>query len=173
MPLCNSLALGCYNELMEKELNFAQNLVKGKIAETIFAQMFRRMKTYTVLEFGYEKVIPELVQRGIQDADGVMSVLRSAPDFAVIDMPHKHVKLIEVKYQRRLSETYVLRDAQRMREAWNPSFLFVASLDGFYMDGVDDIVENQGRISPLSYDVIPKEIQEDYLKVLCDFEDGK
>jgi hypothetical protein len=43
---------------------FARNLVKGKIAETIFAQMLREAGDFTVLEFGYEKVIPELVQRG-------------------------------------------------------------------------------------------------------------
>ena len=33
---------------------FARNLVKGKIAETIFAQMLRETNQFTVLEFGYE-----------------------------------------------------------------------------------------------------------------------
>ena len=44
-------------------ITFARNLVKGKIAETVFAQMLRETKTYTVLEFGYEKVIPELLKQ--------------------------------------------------------------------------------------------------------------
>lgn len=158
---------------METELKFANNLVKGKIAETIFAQMFRRTKRFTVLEFGYEKVIPELVQRGINDTDGVMKTLKTAPDFAVIDLDVKYVKLIEVKYQRRFRQDYTLADAKRMKEAWNPSFLFVATLDGFFMDSVDKIVLNEGRVAPLSFDTIPEYIQDEYLKILCKFEDGK
>jgi len=39
-------------------VNFTKQLVKGKIAEVIFAQMFRQSGNFTVLEFGYEKVIP-------------------------------------------------------------------------------------------------------------------
>lgn len=46
------------------EISFARNLVKGKIAETVFAQMLRSTGAFTVLEFGYEKIIPELVGRG-------------------------------------------------------------------------------------------------------------
>jgi len=48
----------------EKEITFSRNLVKGKIAETVFAQMLRSTGEFTVLEFGYEKIIPELVQQG-------------------------------------------------------------------------------------------------------------
>jgi len=64
---------------------FARNLVKGKIAETIFAQMLRETKEFTVLEFGYEKIIPELVQQGYHDDNPMIETLRTAPDFAVIN----------------------------------------------------------------------------------------
>ena len=46
-----------------ENIKFTKNLVKGKIAETIFAQMFREVGDYTVIEFGYEKIIPELIQQ--------------------------------------------------------------------------------------------------------------
>ena len=43
-----------YNSIMnEKEITFSRNLVKGKIAETVFAQMLRSTGEFTVLEFGY------------------------------------------------------------------------------------------------------------------------
>ena len=42
---------------MSKNITFARNLVKGKIAEAIFAQMLRETKEFTVLEFGYEKIV--------------------------------------------------------------------------------------------------------------------
>lgn len=68
-----------------KNDNFARNLVKGKIAETIFAQMLRETRTFTVLEFGYEKIIPELVQQGYDENNIMLETLRTAPDFAVIN----------------------------------------------------------------------------------------
>lgn len=158
---------------METELYFAHNLVKGKIAETVFAQMFRRTRRYTVLEFGYEKVIPELVQRGIKDEDGVMEALKTAPDFAVIDLQLKYVKLIEVKYRKQYNQLDVLSIAKRMREAWNPSYLFIATLEGFYMDSVDTIIRREGVMNPLGFDIISESVQRQYLKILCDFEEGK
>ena len=95
-------------------INFARNLVKGKIAETVFAQMHREAGEFTVLEFGYEKIIPELAQQGYKENNGMIETLRTAPDFAVIDRKTRNVKLIEVKYKRVLDTGYVLKDAERM-----------------------------------------------------------
>jgi len=53
-----------------KHYDFARNLVKGKIAETIFAQMLRETGSFTVLEFGYEKIIPDLVGQGYEENGG-------------------------------------------------------------------------------------------------------
>ena len=129
-------------------ITFARNLVKGKIAETIFAQMLRETKDFTVLEFGYEKIIPELVQQGHDKKNNdIIETLRTAPDFAVINQKTKKVQLVEVKYMRNLNLKYVLEDAVRMSKSWNPSYLFIATLDGFYFDGIDDIINNGGKIS--------------------------
>lgn len=151
-------------------INFARNLVKGKIAETIFAQMLRETKSFTVLEFGYEKVIPELIQQGYDENNITLETLRTAPDFAVINQQTKEVRLIEVKYMRSLNISYVLRDAQRMSESWNPSHLFIATLDGFYFDEIDLIIKNGGKISKLKHPQITEEIQGRYLQILKDFE---
>jgi len=63
------------------EIAFARNLVKGKIAETVFAQMLRSTGQFTVLEFGYEKIIPELVGRGASSDDEMIETLRTALDY--------------------------------------------------------------------------------------------
>jgi hypothetical protein len=149
---------------------FARNLVKGKIAETVFAQMLRETKKFTVLEFGYEKVIPELVQQGYDYNNITLETLRTAPDFAVINQETKSVKLIEVKYMRTINNDFVLKYAKRMSESWNPSFLFIASLDGIYFDEINKIIENNGEISRLEHSHIPKELQTQYLQILKDFE---
>jgi len=153
-----------------KNVNFARNLVKGKIAETIFAQMLRETHTFTVLEFGYEKIIPELIQQGYDENNIMLKTLRTAPDFAVINQQTKEVRLIEVKYMRCLNLKYVLEDAKRMSESWNPSYLFIATLNGFYFDEINEIVKNKGAISQLEHPQITKEILARYLQILKDFE---
>ncbi len=155
-----------------KNETFARNLVKGKIAETVFAQMLREVGGFTVLEFGYEKVIPELFNRNLENKDvkAIRDIIRHAPDFAVINTQKRSVHLIEVKYQKRLSREYALEDAKRMHVSWNPSYLFIATLDGFYFDEITKVIESNGRISPLNHPQIPFEVQERYLKILHDFE---
>lgn len=157
-----------------ENIEFARNLVKGKIAETIFAQMHRETRNFTVLEFGYEKIIPELVQQGYKENNVTIETLRTAPDFAVINQRTKEVKLIEVKYMHSLNLDYVLKDANRMSESWNPSYLFIATLKGFYFDEIRNIIENKGKIPRLSEQLISKSVQDNYLQILIDFEgDGK
>lgn len=155
---------------MSKNITFARNLVKGKIAETIFAQMFREVGNFTVLEFGYEKILPELVQRGYDQDKETLDILRTSPDFAVINKDKKEVRLIEVKYLRNFNEEYVHKYAHTMSQAWNPSYLFLATQDGFYFEEVKKIIENNGLITKLHDSVIPVAVQEEYLKILKDFE---
>jgi hypothetical protein len=149
---------------------FARNLVKGKIAETIFAQMLRETKDFTVLEFGYEKVIPELLQQGYDENNIMFETLRTAPDFAVIDRRTREVKLVEVKYRHSINRIDVLKCADKMSRSWNPSYLFIATLDGFYFDEIGDIVRSKGNISRLNSSLISVDLQDKYLKILTDFE---
>jgi hypothetical protein len=149
---------------------FARNLVKGKIAETIFAQMLRETKDFTVLEFGYEKIIPELVQQGYDENNMTIETLRTAPDFAVINQKTKEVKLIEVKYQCKINYDYVLKYAEKMSQSWNPSYLFIATLDVFYFDEINEVISNKGKISLLDHPQIGADLQVKYLKILTDFE---
>lgn len=151
-------------------ITFARNLVKGKIAETIFAQMLRESKQFTVLEFGYEKVIPELVQRGYKEKNITLETLKTAPDFAVINQQTKEVKLIEVKYMRSLNSTNIFKYAKRMSESWNPSFLFIATLENFYFDSIENIIKNKGTITKFGNEQISDEIQASYIQILKDFE---
>lgn len=90
--------------VMKPSEKFARNLFKGKIAETIFAQMLRETRQFTVLEFGYEKIVPELVQQGYSERNGLVETLRTAPDFAVINKEKREVRLIEVKYRRHIQQ---------------------------------------------------------------------
>lgn len=157
--------------MLMNNVGFARNLVKGKIAETIFAQMLRETNQFTVLEFGYEKLVPELVMQGYNENYGLVETLRSAPDFAVINKMKKEVRLIEVKYMHHLSHEFALKAATRMHASWNPSYLFIATLDGFYFNSIEKVMANEGRMAPLRHPFISEEIQERYLQILRDFEE--
>lgn len=150
---------------MDRKIEFTKNLVKGKIAETIFAQMLRETGKFTVLDFGYEKMIPELVQSGTV-ADDTMEIIRRAPDFAVINKETREVRLIEVKYQKFLNKSFLLVQAERMMEAWNPSYIFLVTQEGFYFDNIKDIVERAGGITSLKHPLIPEDLQNRYLELL-------
>lgn len=152
-------------------VKFTRNLVKGRIAETIFSQMLRDAGVFTVLEFGYEKVIPELLQNNAGHDNPIVEILRVAPDFAVINQETKEVKLVEVKYRRTLHYVEIKECAEKMHASWNPSYLFVASLDGFYFDEVSKIIEKGGAISKLIHPHIPADLQAEYLQILRDFEE--
>jgi hypothetical protein len=156
--------------MKQNDLSFARNLVKGKIAETVFAQMLRSTGQFTVLEFGYEKIIPELVQQGDEGNNDMVETLRTAPDFAVINKKTKEVHLIEVKYRHSFNNKNVLDIAKRMSKSWNPSYLFLASKEGFYFGEVKEIVKNKGKISPLNHPQITTATQQSFLKILNDFE---
>ncbi len=57
-----------------------------------------------------------------------------------------------------------------MHQLWNPSFLFIATLDGFYFDEVSKIVKRDGVIRPLVHSYISDDMQKRYLQILIDFE---
>ncbi len=154
----------------EKDIKFARNLVKGKIAETIFAQMLRSTGNFTVLEFGYEKIIPELIQQGNTENLSTLEVLRTAPDFAVINKITKEVHLIEIKYRHSFLHKDVLKIAQKMSANWNPSYLFLASAQNFYFGEVREIIKKKGKIEVLNHQHIPKDTQATFHKMLNDFE---
>ena len=134
---------------MSNTEDFPENLVKGKIAETIFALMFRESANFTVLEFGYEKVIPQLIGFSQYEKDETVEIIRTAPDFAIISHGvTKQVRLVEVKYRAHLNKS------------WNPSYLFIASKDGFYFDEITNIINKDGNISPLHESQISTSLQE-------------
>lgn len=151
------------------QIDFSKNLIKGRIAETLFEQMLRDTGHFTILAFGYESVLPELAHRqnDIQ-AEETMEIIRRAPDFAVIDNKTHEVYLIEVKYMMNPKTEWILRDADRIYQSWKPSYLFLVTPEGFYFDKASDIVEKQ-KITKLEEEVIPKELQDKYIKLLNEF----
>ncbi len=153
-----------------KQTEFSRQLIKGKIAELVFEQMLREAGCFTVLAFGYENILPELMHRQHNmKAEMTMEVIRRAPDFAVINNDTHDVHLIEVKYRQKVNRIEILKLTSLMYESWKPSFLFLATPEGFYFGKVSDIVKNSGKIERLSHSKISDALQTRYIKLLNEF----
>ena len=152
-------------------IRFTHDLIKGKIAELIFAQMIRSTGVHTILEFGYEKTLPSLAQMHPKSESSAetMEIIKHAPDFTIINHKTKEVHLIEVKYMRELKPALILKAARDIQKSWKQAALFVASPTGFYFDQIDDILKNKGKITEFKHGNIAKGTQIEYLKLLNEF----
>lgn len=152
------------------QYKFTHELIKGKIAELIFEQMIHNTNGYTILEFGYEKVVRQLAkERKHEQAKATIEIVSSAPDFAIINEDTHDINLIEVKYMHHPTKSRVLSAATHIKKSWKKSCLFVASPSGFYFDTVDDIITNKGAISHFRHANIPEKTQAKYLALLNEF----
>lgn len=159
--------------MSQTSLNFSKQLIKGKVAEMIFEQMLRDTGRFTVLGFGYEKVLPELMHRQADiQAEVTMEIIRRAPDFAIINNDTHEVHLIEVKFRARLNNSEILKSARQLSDSWKPAYLFVATPEGFYFGQAMNIVKEEGRIAPLDHKQVSKELQDNYLELLGQFIDA-
>ncbi len=153
------------------DAEYVKNLIKGKIAEIIFEQMFRESGKYTILHSGYEYTLPELAQYGhLAEVKAVMENIRNAPDFILISQDHKEVHLVEVKYRRHRDSKNLKEVVGKTLEIWNPSWLFVASPDGFFFEPCNTVLKNDGKIGALYEKWVDPSIQAQYLKLLNKFE---
>lgn len=150
------------------DFEFSTSLIKGRVVETIFQQMFVRNTPFTVLPLGYENIVPELVQCQHRVKDkAVLENIRNIPDFLLIGKDKEQVFLVETKYRHRLDLEEIITTAQKINSRWNPTFLFVSTQDTFYFDLCSNIINNHGVISKL--DLIEENVQIEYIKVLQSF----
>ena len=153
-----------------RNIAFTHELIKGKIAEIIFEQMIHNTRGYTILEFGYEKVVRQLAKERKSDtAKDTIEIIRRAPDFAVINEDTHDINLIEVKYMNKVTKSRALTAANNIKKSWKKSCLFIASPNGFYFDKVDDIIKNKGAIKDFKHQMIDKNTQQRYLGLLNEF----
>lgn len=149
--------------------DFAKNLIKGRIGEAIFEQMFREEGRFIVIPFGYEKIIPEISQFAKKlKYKQIVENIRTAPDFALVSHSKEEVFLIEVKYRTEIDIEELVEIAKKIREKWSIVFIFVCSPKGFYIDNARRIIENK-KLTPMTEQWISKELQEKYLNLLRDF----
>lgn len=151
-------------------IKFTHELIKGKIAEIIFEQMIHNTKGYTVLEFGYEKVVHQLAKAPkSEDALAMINIVRKAPDYAIVNENNHNVTLVEIKYMAKRTNGKVNAIAKEIEQSWRHAALFIATPDGFFFDQVETIINNKGAIKPFKHPNIQPKLVEQYLAMLNEF----
>lgn len=150
--------------------DFQKQLIKGKIAELVFQQMWAEAGKYTILPLGYEQILPGLLDWHNND---ILKPIRTAPDFVLIpkDENDENILIVEVKFRKSITAKDNLERAMEQNKRWNPSFLFVATPDRFYFGKCIEVIKNNGRMEVLSDVYIPYKIQDRYSKILKEFLD--
>ncbi len=156
---------------------FVKDLVKGKIPEIIFEQMFRESGRYTILHSGYEYTLPELAQyQHLAQIKAVIENIRSAPDFVLIsshenDKGEKEVYLVEVKYRTHPHADDLKKICEETLKTWNHCWLFVASPNGFFFEPCNTVLNKGGYIGELVNEkFVDHGIRDEYLKLLGQLE---
>lgn len=151
-------------------IEFSEQLIKGKIAELIFSQMFRNSNKFTVIPFGYENTFPEIAQYAyMADNTQVLDTIRSAPDFALVSHDKRDVYLIEVKYRSFVDKKHIKEIAEKIQNKWKSVQLFIATPTGFYFGNCSDIVSSDGLISNLNTAWVSENDQKEYIRLLNEF----
>jgi hypothetical protein len=156
----------------EKHRVFVKDLIKGKIAEIIFEQMFRESGRFTILHSGYEYTLPELAQyQHLAKIKAVIENIRNAPDFVLVSQDKEEVHLVEVKYRSHRNTYDLIKICEDTLRVWNPCWLFVASPDGFFFEPCNMVLNNAGNIGPLVNEkFVEPNVRDEYLRLLNEFE---
>lgn len=156
---------------------FPENLIKGRIAETVFELMFREGTDFDVFPLGYEHTAPVLIQYKNHPGeihkeiiDKVLENFEDTPDFMLIKPNKSELYLVEVKYREKYDPEELLKLATEINKNWHPVKLFLATSEKFYYDSCRNIINYKGIIEPLKQTTIPKEKQDYYHNLLMRFE---
>jgi len=150
------------------DAKFPEKLIKGRIAEAIFEQMFRDQGEFEVIRNGYEYKTPQLAQSLLSlEHKDYLRKLRHAPDFVLLSWNKKQAFQVEVKYRSTITHE-LMEEAKKLHEAYGPCYLFVATPEKFYFDSCTDIIEND-TLAPLSSSWISENLNEQYIGVMNTF----
>lgn len=95
------------NSISNRESNYIENMIKGRIAETLIEELFLYLG-YSVFRYGMENTVPGIMKllKGVRS--DVARDIRRMPDFVVQNPKTGDVFFIEVKFRK--SESFKFGD---------------------------------------------------------------
>lgn len=154
--------------LSENQLKKTENMIKGRIAETLIQELFLKLE-YSVFRYGMENTIPGIMTllKGIKSE--VAEEIRRMPDFVIQNNKTGEVFFIEVKF--RANEKFKLKDLSKDYPYYN-AFIILVSKKHIKCISVKELEEGK-EITPESKNYLGSRKEFDLDKEIiinfCDF----
>jgi hypothetical protein len=114
---------GDENGISKKDSIFVENMIKGRIAETLIEELFLYLG-YSVFRYGMENTVPGIMKLLAGVRNDVATNIRRMPDFVVQNPSNGEVFFIEVKFRR--SESFKFNDLDKDYPYENCYFVVVS-----------------------------------------------
>ncbi|MDK2912830.1 MAG: hypothetical protein PWR29_1787 [Methanolobus sp.] len=111
------------NGISKKDSNFVENMIKGRIAETLIEELFLYLG-YSVFRYGMENTVPGIMKLLAGVRNDVATNIRRMPDFVVQNPNNGEVFFIEVKFRK--SESFKFSDLDKDYPYENCYFVIVS-----------------------------------------------
>ncbi len=154
--------------LSSKDSRFVENMIKGRIAETLIEELFLQLD-YSVFRYGMENTVPGVIKllRGVR-SDVAMNI-RRMPDFVVQNSKTNEVHFVEVKFRK--SGTFKFSDLNEGYPYENCYFV-VVSKKHIKCITYEELKEGK-EITPTSRNYLGNrkefELDKDVIIKFCDF----
>ena len=111
------------NGLSKKDNNYKENMIKGRIAETLIEELFLSLN-YPVFRYGMENTIPGVMKLLRSVRSDVADNIRRMPDFVIRNPNTNQVYFVEVKFRK--SEEFRFKDLPKDYPFENCYFILVS-----------------------------------------------
>jgi hypothetical protein len=151
-----------------KENSYRENMIKGRIAETLIEELFLTLD-YSVFRYGMENTVPGVMKRLKGVRSDVAQNIRRMPDFVVQDKKTGEVYFIEVKF--RANEEFKFENLPEDHPYKNCYFI-VVSKKHIKCITYDELKQGKG-ITPTSTNYLGNkkefELDKEVIIDFCDF----
>lgn len=150
--------------------NFPENLIKGKIVETVFQQMFLGSDQYEMYSFEATvdfSSIQHLVHH--TDIQNIIDGKAPVPQCIVVPKGKDEVYIVNTLYSPSYHSQDLMVLAEKYHSQWEYSWLFFATDHHLHFDSCWNIMNSHGHMDFLPYTWIPRDIQDKYRTLLHQF----
>ncbi len=172
LPLCRSHqknnSQNENNGLSKNEYKFKDDMIKGRIAETLVEELFLSLD-YNVFRYGMENTVPGIIKllKGVRS--DVAFIIRKMPDFVIQNVKTGDVYFVEVKF--RAKEEFSLNDIEKNYPFEN-AFFIVVSKKHIKCISYKELKEGK-RITPISHNYLGNrkefELDKEVIITFCEF----
>jgi hypothetical protein len=117
------LCLECYNKTRKRPASFTEDMIKGRIAETLIEELFLNLG-FDVFRYGMENTIPGIMNLLAGVRSDVAENIKRMPDFVLQNPKNREVYFVDVKFRK--SESFSFSDLKPDYPFHNCYFIVVS-----------------------------------------------